>query len=248
MGRATIHRYSPAPPSIAVPPCVNPLDPFAMWTAFPPPDYYGSSAPPQALSGRRAFPPAPPGRRRGPGASGWFPRSPQNRSTGEVPSSAPATSPRLRRRLSPWPPGRRRITGLGVPRPRCGRVRAAIQPLSTGFELADYRLRGVMPLVPRVHLPVLLAGPAPSGRPGASRRCRGCLPPSPASPGSGCPQLPHAAATTSGRRSLTSTRFRSASWRSASPVHRSLGRSASNRPKARAGRSASWRARPMRPK
>jgi hypothetical protein len=190
-----------------------------MWTAFPPPDYYGSSAPPQALSGRRAFPPAPPGRRRGPGASGWFPRSPQNRSTGEVPSSAPATSPRLRRRLSPWPPGRRRITGLGVPRPRCGRVRAAIQPLSTGFELADYRLRGVMPLVPRVHLPVLLAGPAPSGRPGASRRCRGCLPPSPASPGSGCPQLPHAAATTSGRRSLTPTRFRSASWRSASAAH-----------------------------
>jgi hypothetical protein len=193
-----------------------------MWTAFPPPDYYGSSAPPQALSGRRAFPPAPPGRRRGPGASGWFPRSPQNRSTGEVPSSAPATSPRLRRRLSPWPPGRRRITGLGVPRPRCGRVRAAIQPLSTGFELADYRLRGVMPLVPRRHLPVLLAGPAPSGRPGASRRCRGCLPPSPASPGSGCPQLPHAAATTSGRRSLTSTRFRSASWRSASAAHSAI--------------------------
>jgi hypothetical protein len=61
-------------------------------------------------------------------------------------------------------------------RPR--RVRAAVQPLSTGFELADHRLRGVMPLVPRGHLPVLLAGPAPSGSPDASRRCRGCLPPS----------------------------------------------------------------------
>jgi hypothetical protein len=105
-----------------------------------------------------------------------------------VPSSAPATSPRLRRRPSPWPPGRRRITGRGVPRLE-GRVRAALQPLSTRFELADHRLRGVMPLVPRVHLPVLLAEPAPSGSPSASRRCRGCLPPSPASPGSGCPSF-----------------------------------------------------------
>jgi hypothetical protein len=43
--------------------------------------------------------------------------------------------------------------------------------------------------VPHVHRPVLLAGPRPSGSAGPSRRCRGCLPPSPASPGSGCPQL-----------------------------------------------------------
>ena len=43
--------------------------------------------------------------------------------------------------------------------------------------------------VPHVHRPVLLAGPRPSGSAGPPRRCRGCLPPSPASPGSGCPQL-----------------------------------------------------------
>jgi hypothetical protein len=36
----------------------------------------------------------------------------------------------------------------------------------------------------------LLAEPEPSGSAGPSRRCRGCFPPSPASPGSGCPQLP----------------------------------------------------------
>ena len=41
---------------------------------------------------------------------------------------------------------------------------------------------------------------------GTSRRCRGCFPPSPASPGSGCPQLHPPAATARRWRSLTSTR------------------------------------------
>src|SRR5664280_1779796 len=55
-------------------------------------------------------------------------------------------------------------TGRGVPHPVMrGRVRAAIQPTSTGFELA-LLLRGVTALVSLVHLPVSLAGPAPSGR------------------------------------------------------------------------------------
>jgi hypothetical protein len=40
-----------------------------------------------------------------------------------------------------------------------------------------------------LHLLVLLAGPGPSGSTDPSRRCRGHLPPSPAFPGSGCPQL-----------------------------------------------------------
>ena len=53
-----------------------------------------------------------------------------------------------------------------------GQVRTAIQPISTGFELAG-NLRGVTALVPLVHLPVSLAGPGPSGRAGPSRRCRG---------------------------------------------------------------------------
>jgi hypothetical protein len=42
----------------------------------------------------------------------------------------------------------------------------------------------------------------------------------PSSPGSGCPQLHHATAAARRRRSLTSTRTRSASWRSTSEVRR----------------------------
>ncbi len=95
-------------------------------------------------------------------------------------------------------------------------VRIADQPESTGLELAG-DLRGVKTLVPRVHLLLMLAGPRPSGSAGLSRRCRGCLPPSPASPGPGCPQLRYAAATAQRRRSLTSARSHSASWRTRSP-------------------------------
>jgi hypothetical protein len=43
-------------------------------------------------------------------------------------------------------------------------------------------LTGLCTLVPRVRLLALLAGPAPSGSADASRRCRGCFPPSPAPP------------------------------------------------------------------
>ncbi|EDX21281.1 hypothetical protein SSAG_01072 [Streptomyces sp. Mg1] len=68
-----------------------------------------------------------------------------------------------------------------------------------------------------LHLLTLLDGPAPSGSPGTSRRCRGCLPPSPAFPGSDCPQLHQTAATAQRRRSSTSTRLRSASWRTPAP-------------------------------
>lgn len=95
-------------------------------------------------------------------------------------------------------------------------VRIADQPESTGLELAG-DLRGVKTLVPRVHLLLMLAGPRPSGSAGLSRRCRGCLPPSPSSPGSGCPQLRYAAATAQRRRSFTSARLHSASWRTRSP-------------------------------
>src|SRR5829696_4784265 len=50
-------------------------------------------------------------------------------------------------------------------------------------------LTGLHALIPLVHLLVSLAGPAPSGSADAPRRCQDCFPPSPASPGSGCPQL-----------------------------------------------------------
>ena len=50
-------------------------------------------------------------------------------------------------------------------------------------------LRGFQTLVSHVHLLVSLAGPRPSGSADRSRRRRGCLPPSPVSPRSDCPQL-----------------------------------------------------------
>ena len=67
-------------------------------------------------------------------------------------------------------------------------VRAATQPISVSLELVAF-LRGFQPLVPHVRLSVSLAEPGPSDSADPPRRCRGLLPPSPASPGSGCPQL-----------------------------------------------------------
>ena len=57
------------------------------------------------------------------------------------------------------------------------------------------------------------AGPAPSGSADASRRCQGCLPPSRASPRSGCPQRHRFAATDQQRGPLTLARSNGASWR-----------------------------------
>ena len=58
-------------------------------------------------------------------------------------------------------------------------------------------------LVSLVRPLVLLAEPAPSGSADTSRHCRGCFPPSPAPPGSGCPQLHQTAATAQRCRSHT---------------------------------------------
>src|SRR5262249_29889392 len=65
----------------------------------------------------------------------------------------------------------------------------AAQPVSARFELVTVDLRSFKTLVPRVHLPVSLAEPEPSGSTHPSRRCRGCFPPFCAFPQSGCPLL-----------------------------------------------------------
>src|ERR1035441_887130 len=52
-------------------------------------------------------------------------------------------------------------------------MRAAIQPESTGLELAGGS-RGVTTPVPCVYLPVSLTAPGPSGSTGPARLCRGC--------------------------------------------------------------------------
>src|SRR3954465_9589951 len=86
-----------------------------------------------------------------------------------------------------------------------------IQPRSARFELVTSKEASTP--VPRLLLSVLLAGPAPSGSADTSRRCQGRLPPSPAPPGSGCPQLHRSAATERRRRALTPTQSKSASRR-----------------------------------
>ena len=167
---------------------------------------------PEAISRRWACP--PPARlaeRRE--ASGMVPTFTTHRSTGSVPSSSPAASPRLRRSTSSWPPARPTLDLTGVRRRPNRRVCTADRPRSTRFEPAVH-LRGFHHwFTAFVHLSVSLAGPGPSGSADPSRRCQGCFPPSPAPPGSGCPQLQRAAATARRGSPFTSPRSRGASWR-----------------------------------
>lgn len=111
-----------------------------------------------------------------------------NRSTREMPSYTPTASPRVRRRHSPWPPHRPIHSGYGAARlvfmTGAHGIPTQIHQIRVGSTLTE-----LQPLVPLVHLLVSLAGPVPSGSTRTSRRCQDCFPPSPASPGSGCPQL-----------------------------------------------------------
>lgn len=158
------------------------LPAFAMWTAFPSPDYYAGSAPSGIISRRRACPPPCGGRATPEGSHVHsssdrrvrcppMPLRPRHTYAADLRCSLPAGDFK---------------TGSEVSR-SCG-----CAPLPSPYppDWSWWRdLRGVMTLVPHVHLPVLLAGPGPSGSAGPFRRCQGCLPPFPASPGSGCPQL-----------------------------------------------------------
>ena len=176
-----------------------------MCRALPGSEYYGGSAPPRA--GRPAASPARiPRWPRGTGQTGTVPVFTAIRSTKEEPSSAPAASPRLPRSTSPWPPGRHLEARPGVPRPQWEAGARRSRPLSARFEPV-VRLRDVIALVPRVLLSATLTGPTPSGSTGHVPALSGLLPPSPAPPGSGCPQLHRPAATGRRRRSLTSTRM-----------------------------------------
>ena len=126
------------------------------------------------------------------------------------------------------------------------RVRAATRPRSTRFEPVAL-LRGVQSLVPHVHLSVLLAGPGPSGGADPSRRCRGCFRPPRRLPGSGCPQLHQLAATGRWRRSFTSSRFKSASWRSMSMTQRRSGSAGSKARLTRSSEGSASRSRLVQP-
>ena len=179
----------------------------ARTTTGPPPH-------PSALGRQRTCP--PPGWRPGGRATGgWFPRSPRDHSFREAPSYIPVASPRLRRRPSPWPPARPLQPGPELTthhHEAGGWLRATDRPVSTRFEPAR-RLRDFHHWFTRI---------TPSELARRTRivwSCRhvpplsGLLPPSPAFPGSGCPQLHQAAATACWRSRFTSTWSSGASWR-----------------------------------
>ena len=194
--------------------------PLTYWTPSPcaelssartttgPPPY------PSALGRQRTCP--PPGWRPGGRATGgWFPRSPRDHSFREAPSYIPVASPRLRRRPSPWPPARPLQPGpeLTTHHHEAGGWLFARDPAPYPPGLSRHVAYGTS-TTGSLALRLLnsLDGPASSGRADTSRRCRGCFPPSPAFPGSGCPQLHQAAATACWRSRFTSTWSSGASW------------------------------------
>jgi hypothetical protein len=150
-----------------------------------------------------------PGRPAGRAAPGRFPRSCCDRLTGEVASCAPAASPRVRRRPSPWPPGRRYRPASESPSDAGVRRRPAqIHQVGAGSSLEGLYSAG-------------------SSRPPSRLACRtrvvwqcrpvpslsGLLPPSPALPGSGCPQLHQPPATGWRQGPCIPARSPHASWR-----------------------------------
>jgi hypothetical protein len=197
-----------------------------MWTAFPSPDYYAGSAPSDANSRRRACPPAPitNAGRATPDGSHVHHQTAQRRRRPAIPLRHRHAYPAaLRRGLPAGDMNRPRSR----PPPTAGVHR---DPAHIRQVRAGGILRGVRTLVSHVHLSVSLAGPEPSGSAGPSRRCRGCLPPSPAPPGSGCPQLHQAAATAQRRSPFISARSHGASWRSMSSCQSRRGRSTPKKP------------------
>ena len=115
-----------------------------------------------------------------------FPRSPHTRSTGEVPSFAPAASPRVRRSPTPWPPSRRLPPVPESPAKRGCALPPDPCPPGWGSVRSLKRLWHWFTCV----TPSCLAC-----RTRAVWRCQpvpalsGLLPPGPALPGPGCPQL-----------------------------------------------------------
>ena len=110
------------------------------------------------------------------GQTGWFPRSLCSVRRGRSPAiplrHRHGYAAVLHRGL---PTDKRNPSRSSRPCVRSGAHRT--QPRSTRFELVDVS-RGLTTLVSRVLLFVSLAGPAPSGGAGTSRRCQGCSHPS----------------------------------------------------------------------
>jgi hypothetical protein len=194
-----------------------------MRSAFPTSEYYDGSAQPSTVGRRRAYPAPRPADRVG--DQHWaVPTFTGNHWMDEVPSFAPAASLRVRRGHSPQPPCRMATTGprSSPPPPRSSGYAPPTQAISARFDLV-ITLRGVTTPVPHVHRSISLTGPAPSGSTDTSRPRRGCFPPSPTSPGSGCLLLQAAChdkppAAVSHRCKVTSASWRTTPGARSSPL------------------------------
>jgi len=130
----------------------------------------------------------------------------RHRSTRSVASSTPTASPRLRRSPSAWPPHRRLHSASELTRIH-QLAGHALHPGPYPPALSRHSSYGASPTGSLVVPPSDLAcRTRPVWQSPTVPALSGLLPPSPAFPGSGCPQLRHAAATARRRRSLTSTR------------------------------------------
>src|SRR6266496_584762 len=137
---------------------------------------------------------------------GAFPTFTRHRSTRSVASSTPTASPRLRRSPSAWPPHRRLHSASELTRIH-QLAGHALHPGPYPPALSRHSSYGASPTGSLVVPPSDLAcRTRPVWQSQTVPALSGLLPPSPAFPGSGCPQLRHAAATARRRRSLTSTR------------------------------------------
>ena len=150
-------------------------------------DYYGASAPPAALSRRRTCPrPGLAVRARGRHADGSHVHHVIDRS-GRRPAlprqHRHGYAADLHRGL---PTGE--LNGFGVDPHHTDRGRA-LHPGPYPPDLSRLRLRGFNHWFLSLHLLALLAGPAPSGSAGTSRRCRGCFHPPRRSPDQAAPSF-----------------------------------------------------------
>ena len=185
------------------------------------------------ISRRRTCPP-PSWLDGGEGDPEMVPTFTMHRLTGEVPSFAPAVSPRVRRRPSPWPPHRHSEPASESTTHKWWSC-TADRPISTRLEPAS-RLRSFPRWFTTAFTPSRLAC-----RTRAVWRCRpvpalsGLLPPSPASPGSGCPQLQRPAATGPRWSPFTSTRYMAP--RGAPERHESVGTALAGGPPRRSQRA-----------
>ena len=167
-----VRRCSPATSWHSSPRAAGSLPSLAMWSAFPTSDYYEGSAPTRAHQSTTDLPATALAGRRGgrPRAGSHVHHAPVDGGGAQL---CPAASPHLRRRPSLWPPHRHSEPASESTTHKWWSC-TADRPTSTRLEPAC-RLRSFTRWFKlRLHLPVTLAGPGPSGGADPSRRCRGC--------------------------------------------------------------------------